>query len=180
MQKDSLVALNITYNNTLLNPTNVPILFYWDGVGNLFDCIIKDPKFTDIIKEKCFNFEMFSKSKITCFYFKDDTEEYTEFESDIQDILDINSELSYEFMIKICLKLYKVSMKSEFNNFNKLENDELIKDIYLQIKSKYKKKFNNESFLNYVRSELQTQYNINNHNSDIIINTYLKKIVYEQ
>jgi len=180
MQNDSLVAINITCDNKLLNPTKMPILFYWDGNGNLFDELLKEESFINLINDKCLNIAMFTKTILSCFYFKDENEQYTEFESDIQNIIEINSDLSYDYIISICMKLYKLSMKKEFENFNKLNRSDLIKDIFIQIKSKYKNKFNVESFLNYVRSELQEQYNLNQHNSDIIINTYLKDIVYDK
>lgn len=178
MKNDSLVAINLTYNNKLLNPSNVPILFYWDGNGNLINEIIKDESFLSLIIKKCFNLEMYTNSILSYFYFKDENETYTEHEINIQDIINVNSDLSYQYITSICLKLYKLSMKKEFNNINKLENIELIKDIYSQIKTKYQNKFNVNSFINYVRSELQEQYNLNSNNSDIIINTYLNNIIY--
>ena len=39
-KNDTLVAINLTNGTKLLNPTKRPILFYWDGTGDLHDEII--------------------------------------------------------------------------------------------------------------------------------------------
>ena len=69
MGNDSLVAINLTIENKLINPTKQPILFYWDGTGDLQEIIKTDETIKNIFKEKCLTYDDFLSSSMNYFRF---------------------------------------------------------------------------------------------------------------
>ena len=70
MTRDSLVAINITQFDKLLNNSTVPLLFYWNGESDIINSLKEDESFISFIKERCMNIENYTKCKISYFFFK--------------------------------------------------------------------------------------------------------------
>ena len=51
MTRDSLVAINITQFDKLLNNSTVPLLFYWNGESDIINSLKEDELFISFIKE---------------------------------------------------------------------------------------------------------------------------------
>ena len=65
--RDSLVAINITVNDKILNKNNVPILFYWDGEGSsLTQAIYDDPSFRSLLFNTIINYLFVLKKQMSC------------------------------------------------------------------------------------------------------------------
>jgi len=60
-------------------------------------------------------------------------------------------------------------MKEDYDDV-KVFNEEIIIDIYNKIKNKYKERLNKTTFVNWIRNELITKDNLNNKNTNYIIN----------
>ena len=88
MTRDSLVAINITQFDKLLNNSTVPLLFYWNGESDIISSLKEDESFVSFIKERCMNIDNYTKCKISYFFFKynEDNEEYNQQIDDIQDV----------------------------------------------------------------------------------------------
>ena len=184
MYIDSLVSLNIFRDddNTIIN--KIPLLYYWDGKDDLIKNILSDLSFQEKYLNKL-NLDRFKHLQLGYFYFEydeNDNEKYTENIINICDYLDLSTfdskNIIYELIVKYMFKLYKVSMKTEYVD-TKIYNEEIIIDIYNQIKDKYKDKLNKKVFINWIRSELINKENLNNNNSNyitIILENILKTV----
>ena len=69
MIRDSLVAINITQSDKILNNSSVPLLFYWNGEQDIISSLKQDDAFFSFIKEKCMNIDNYVKCRISYFYF---------------------------------------------------------------------------------------------------------------
>jgi len=158
-KNDTLVAINLTNGTKLLNPTKRPILFYWDGTGDLHNDIIGSEELVKILKDNCFTYEDYIKICIDYFKFDyiDDEEVYKEETiplcsfvqlSDLPDIIWI-SEVQPHFNY-----LYNCSFKEDYVFTENLLND--FKDIYNKLKEKYPDKISETTVLNYIRSKFET------------------------
>lgn len=177
MFKDSLVAINIINNENdkkeLLNKTNFPILYYWDGENSLTESIKNDVDFKQYCLSICNNLDIYLNSKIHYFYFKfkDDTDDYTEFDelplTDIIKLDEFNDNSIYiNYLIYLFKRLYFNAYKTEYNT--ELNNIDIIEDIYKQIKNKFSTRISKTTIINWVRSRL-TKKNIDIYNTNIII-----------
>lgn len=188
----SLLALNIivqsnTGQRILLNKTDVPTLYYWNGTDNLEKDFLSNEVFRTLIDETCFNKDSYSKSKIAYFNFTliDNEENYNEYSIDIQDLftLDLLTETEnmfyIEYLNEIMNNLYITSMGHEFNGNILLDTNEKYIQMYLDIQKKYPNRFVKNTLLNYVRSELVKLYDLHQVNSNWIINK-LEEILKEQ
>lgn len=188
----SLLALNIivqsnTGQRILLNKTDVPTLYYWNGTDNLEKDFLSNEVFRTLIDETCFNKDSYSKSKIAYFNFTliDNEENYNEYSIDIQDLftLDLLTETEnmfyIEYLNEIMNNLYITSMGHEFNGNILLDINEKYIQMYLDIQKKYPNRFVKNTLLNYVRSELVKLYDLHQVNSNWIINK-LEEILKEQ
>ena len=188
----SLLALNIivqsnTGQRILLNKTDVPTLYYWNGTDNLEKDFLSNESFRTLIDETCFNKDSYSKSKIAYFNFNliDGEENYNEYLVDIQDLftLDLLTETEnmfyIEYLNEIMNNLYITSMGHEFNGNILLDINEKYIQMYLDIQKKYPNRFVKNTLLNYVRSELVKLYDLHQVNSNWIINK-LEEILKEQ
>ena len=72
MTNDSLVSINIYNKQTkeLYNDNLVPILFYWNGNGEIIDNIIKSNYFKDKYLNNINDYEKFINLQLSFFYFK--------------------------------------------------------------------------------------------------------------
>lgn len=178
--RDSLVALNIvSENNILLNNTNVPILYYWDGESNIKDSIIIDDEFKNYIISKVINIDYYSNSKIHYFYFKydnDNNESYNEETLIIQDLFKLsdlpdNNRIFYkEYLLNHFKFLYESAYHETYSeDISIIGIDDAILDIYDKIQEKYPKRVIKSTVVNYIRSELQKKDELTMNNTDWII-----------
>jgi len=177
--RDSLVALNIvSENNILLNNTNVPILYYWDGENNIKDSIIIDEEFKNYIFSKVINIEYYSNTKIHYFYFKydNDNESYNEDTIVIQDLFKLsdlpdNNRIFYkEYLLNHFKFLYESAYHENYSeDISIIGIDDAILDIYDKIQEKYPKRVIKSTVVNYIRSELQKKDELTMANTDWII-----------
>ena len=158
---ESLVSINITVGDKLINPTKLPILFYWDGNNDLRKLIVSDKELREHIKNSITSLDDYDKCDISYFYFKFDgnEEKYTEHTIHIKDFMsidDIDESIIINMVYDICRNVY-------FNVFGKeyeiemivAENPELlsIQDMYAKITEKYGKRVSKETFVNYILSK---------------------------
>ena len=183
MTRDSLVAINITQFDKLLNNSTVPLLFYWNGESDIINSLKEDESFISFIKERCMNIDNYTKCKISYFFFKynEDNEEYNQQIDDIQDIFQIDSNkiLILEYLTTIFKKMYNDFLKTRYSGDIMFNTDDTVLEIYSRIQEKFPNRFVKESVLNYVRSELKKKYGLNNTNTEIVIG-YLENIIKDQ
>lgn len=174
MYIDSLVSINIFHENQQKIINKVPLLFYWNGEGNLLLSILKDESFIQKYLDKI-NLDTYKHLQLAYFYFKydeNDNEEYIENIINLFDYLDLSkfdsTNIVYELIIKYMFELYKISMGSNYGDV-KIYNEEIIIDIYKKIKNKYQEKLNKTTFLNWIRNELITKEQLTNNNTNYIV-----------
>ena len=177
MLNDSLVAINIYDQNTniLYNKSLVPILFYWNGNGDLLEDILRNENFKTNYLDNFKDYESYNNAVISYFFFefdKDDKEAYIENSiliSDYVKLKDFNSiQIIYKLLIPHLYNLYKMALKKDYDD-TKVFNEEIIIDIYKQIKEKYKDKIEKQTLVNWVRSELINTNKIDSNNVNYII-----------
>lgn len=158
-KNDTLVAINLTNGTKLLNPTKTPILFYWDGNGNLHDDIINSEELIEILISNCNTYEDYKQICISYFKFdyvnneevySEETAHLNSFKklSDLSDNIWIN-EVKPHFEY-----LYNCSFKEDF-----VFSDNCCKDmkiIYDKLKEKYPNKISETTVVNYIRSKIGT------------------------
>ena len=174
--KDSLVALNITSNDKLLNKNNVPILFYWNGESTLINAIYNDINFKSLLYNTVMNYDNYANAKLSFFYYEGENENYTEdfcfVQNDIK-LFDLDDEtrMFYKMYLWNHFKfLYESAFHEKYEgNVSLFEMDECILDIYDQIQSKYPKRVIKSTVINYIRSELQKTDCLSMENTDWII-----------
>ena len=171
-----LITFNIIYNDKLLNKNKIPILYYNNG-DDLITSLKKDQSFINYIKELNINHSSFLDIKLYYFIYNlnNNDEEYTDNNINLQDIISINelgNNFYIHYILNICLKLYQLAFHQEYNLINDILVDEsIIIDIYKQIQTKYINHFSKETFINYIRQQLNEVYpNLNNVNKEFIIN----------
>lgn len=181
MYIDSLVSVNVYHDKELRTLNKVPLLYYWNGNGNLLECILYDNSFKEKYLDKI-SLETFKHLQLAYFYFKydeNDNEQYIENIINISEYLDLSKfesiNMIYELIIKYMFKLYNIALKEDYEDV-KIYNEEIIIDIYNRIKNKYEDKFNKNTFLNWIRKELINKEDLTNNNTNYIINL-LNKIL---
>ena len=178
--RDSLVALNIvSENKTLLNNTNVPILYYWDGENSIKENILNDVEFKHFLFSKIANINYYSNTSIYYFYFhyNDNNEEnYTEDILLVQDLFKLNDlpddkKIFYkEYLLNHFKFLYESAYHETYSeDISIIGIDDAILDIYDKIQEKYPKRVIKSTVINYIRSELQKTDNLTMNNTDWII-----------
>lgn len=191
--KSSLVALNLIDNNkVLLNPTNYPLLLYWNDFNgrSIPEEIFFNENSSNFIINTCCNIDLYTSSKLSFFYFidrdNDGDDDYTESTIDIQSlfslsVLDEDKRSFYkEYLNNIFKYLYYCTYKEDYEiNNNPLEWEEDILILYRNIQNKYPKKILKDTVINYVRSELTLKYKLSSGNSDWIIEQ-LKNILVDE
>ena len=187
--KDSLVAINITIDNRILNKNNVPILFYWNGEGtSLIRSIYEDPSFKSLLCNLVINYDNYADAKLSFFYFlyENDNEKYIEDFSIIQNEmklsdLDEESRMFYKTYLWNHFKfLYESAYhKTYADDVSLFDMDECILDIYDKIQEKYPKRVIKSTVVNYIRGELQKTDKLSIENTDWVI-SQLEKLLTER
>ncbi len=174
MYIDSLVSMNIFHEKQQHIINKIPLLYYWNGEGDLLKNILNDKKFKNTYLDKI-NLDTYKYLQLAYFYFKydeNDNEQYVENIIKFFDYISLSEfdskNIVYELIVKYMFELYKISMKLDYKD-TKVYNEEIIIDIYKQIKDKYKEKLNRITFLNWIRNELITKEQLNNNNTNYII-----------
>lgn len=181
MIRDSLVAINITQFDKLLNNSTVPILFYWNGEGDIIDAITQNESFMNYIKERCMTINNYTKSKMSYFFFKydsEDKEQYSENVSNIQDVfaINLNEPFMLEYLITIFKQMHGDFMKAKYDDQTMFNTSDVVVEIYDTIQQKFPNRFIKESVVNYVRSELKKKYLLNDINTNSVID-FLENII---
>ena len=182
--EETLVSINIVNRetNNLYNKTqkNEPILYYWDGEGDLYDKISLDESFIEKYISKI-NIDNYLNLDICYFYFNNtfNNENYFSNQIRLNDIVLLENR-KYDFtniineLIDIKIKkLYLICFKQEYNKDLKDIKEKTI-DIYNLIIEKYPNKLSIESFVNWIRSDLEKDNKLNNKNINHIINVIKK------
>ena len=185
MTNDTLVSINVVdqKNNILLNNTLVPILYYWNGEGDLIKNIINDKSFRSQYITSIKTYEEYINRSIYYFFFKfnEDTgdEEYTDKSFKISELIsfsDLNDSMVLSLLSEKMKELYKTSLHKDFSN-NSFDDVTIIKEIYKELKSLYGDRVQILTLVNYIRSKL-TENGLNSENSYYTINL-LKEILDE-
>ena len=171
-----LVSFNITHNKTLLNPSNIPILYYSNSTNmdELFLELSNDENFIQFIDTNITP-EQYGETKITYFMFTIVSEEYKEQISNLQDIckLDKLNSLKLKFIKEIFIYLFSYSHKNEKIDLSKYDNDiDLILHIYDVLKTKYSNKVSSTTIREYVNSQLKQKYHLSNKNTEEVLLTF--------
>lgn len=173
---DSLVAINLLdkTNNTLINPTLVPLLFYWNGEDDVVSELRNNQEFIDFIAKHITELN-YTNTDIGLFYFTyiNETEDYKEINKGIQDVIYLNmfnsDNIVNHYIKKHFCELYKISLKQDYP-----ENDEtvstIICNIYKVLKDKFKNRITKPTVINWVRSVIVDTDKFNANNSNYIIN----------
>ena len=174
---NQLVAFNIISGDKLLNPTNVPVLYYWNNEdGNLSDDLINDENFKNFIEDTCLNVNEYAKSKISYFKYDMSTEAYAQDVMIVQKVYSLSKingkHLALSYLIEIFKYLYKYAIKEDYDVKNDTPAIDILLDIYNILKERNQKKILPETVRNYVRSELQQKYKLNEDNIEYILSSY--------
>jgi hypothetical protein len=181
--KQSLVSINlVTKDKQLLNPAYVPILLYWNdnngnGIPEEFFYNEKSHKYT---VDTCCNVDLYTKSQLSFFYFKDvdydGTEDYQEGMVDIQTLFefdkleDFENVFYKEYIVQIFDYLYECSFKEKpIWSVEPWKFEDDVVNIYKTLQEKYPRKIEKLTIVNYFRSEFTQKYKLNTKNSEWII-----------
>lgn len=99
------------------------------------------------------------------------SQEILELQSKLPLSLDILQYLAYKYIETILLDLYKISIKEEYKLLVESNIDNIV-NIYTILKDKYKERINPETLKNYILSQLQQKYQLNQTNCDYVIKIY--------
>lgn len=170
MYHDSLIAMNIVYKNSILND-KYPILFYWNGINNPIDDILKDEKILAKLKEVITIEDLYYNATINYVTYKFDgeNETYEEQEYYIKNLFSydgIGLNVSQNIIIEILKEAYKKVYGAEcditwLNSF-----EEQVKQIIEGIRNHYTREISKETFINFIRKTYKEKY-INDVSNDI-------------
>ncbi len=177
MKNDSLVSINLTIGNILVNPTKQPILFYWDGTGDLQDIIKTNNDILNIFKENCLTYDDFLSASINYFRFDyiNNEEKY------VEEFIYLSSCIGLDQMdesiwineVKPYFDfLYTKSFGEPYIFKENVKDD--FKTIVDKLKEKYPGKVSSTTIINYIRSKLSK--NIAATDKDIILENVTKII----
>ena len=181
--KQSLVSINLTtLDKKLLNPSNVPLLLYWnDNNGNtITEEYFFNEKSHKYTIDTCCNIDLYTKSQLCFFYFKDidddGTEDYQESIIDIQSLFEFDKLEDFErvfykeYIIHVFDYLYECSYKEKpIWSVEPWKFEDDILRIYKCLQEKYPRKIDKTTIINYFRSEFTQKYKLNIKNSEWII-----------
>jgi hypothetical protein len=179
------IALNVSYEDTLLNDSTVPIIFYWDGISDIQEDIKSNEHFMDMLNRKCLSVEKYSKAIISLCYINDDnSHEYGDYTISIEEILPFEDIKDNDFMFgyvsEILLKLYKKVFKMEYvrNDIDDLNFKVEMRDIIKKIREYLGRPISNETILNYILSQLDEQFKLSEKNKTWLIEKV--KLIFEE
>lgn len=162
-------------NSICLSPSNYPILYYWDGRETVFEAMIEEIGFIELLTTQYFTLENYSNISIYMNEYNLDNNEYSQEILDLQSklplTLDILQNLSYTYIETILLDLYKISLKEDYKLLVESHIDNII-NIYTILKDKYKERISQETLKQYILSQLQQKYKLNVSNCNYVIKLY--------
>ena len=151
----TLVAINISYDGKIANPSLVPILFYWDCSTPLLESMFNDKQFKKLVFDKVLNKEAYSNARLDWFnytYNSDKQENYEENHITIQELFPFNKIenviLWEEYAADIFKDLYKIVKKEKPKETN--VDEYYIAALYHEIKDKNPVKIKKATVLEYV------------------------------
>lgn len=172
---NAIIAINIiTFNKSnepiLTNKNFTPILFYWNGEGDIIDKIKNEKQFIDFIKMNLNDCYKYSNSKIIYSYFKEENneEKYETNNFFLQDLI-LPDEISEEFQYDICLEVSKKVYETIFNAKYRnpiTEKKFVIYDIYDKIMLFHKNTIGIETYKNYARKIMLEELKLNQKNAE--------------
>lgn len=147
---ENFISINLIDRDKVL--TNYPLIYFWNGNGELEDAF-KTDQFKNYIS-KIIDKENYWYIKVYLIYVYQDKEsenQYINKEYQLLDILPINDNLLKEYVIEVLDYLYYCAFK--------LHLDELdISGAYNAIRNKYPKKITTEVVSNYIKSQINERY----------------------
>lgn len=171
-----IISLNfINKNNICLNPDNYPIIYFWDGYNTIFDTMLEDVNFINLLTSQYCTVENYTNINIYMNEYDLELESYSQEILELQSKMPLNLEilhqLAYKYIETILIDLHKISLKKDFEELSESSVDNIIK-IYTILENKYKERISYETLKKYILSQLQQKYNLNNDNCEYIINLY--------
>lgn len=179
MPGGKFVAINIyvksLYNenkNILLNPTESPLVYYWDENERLIDCLFSEEPLKEWIIELCKDNGIFEDAKVCIFYLENEGVEGEDFESfitktvSIQDVLPIemiDKETYYKYFLDILKELYVDVFKQEYES-DITDLDEKTRDIYNKIINGVKREILLSTVSSYIYKILKERTHLNDEN----------------
>lgn len=164
MINDTLVSINVINQrtNTLLNESQVPLLFYYNGEGDLKHSIVFNKSFIEKYISKIKSYEDYKNILVCYFDFEFDEKtgdevyhdegfylhEYFHFSD-----LPINT-IAGDLVEDKMKQLYKTSTNNEYIYNGRESFGGPIHDIFIKLKSLYGERVQKETLINYIRSEI--------------------------
>ena len=190
MINSCFVAINIVSSelenvNILLNDNNgFPIIFYWNGIDDIFDKISKDEKFLNIINNYVFNYDTYDKTFLKLSFINTGNENiYNQKEVSIQELYsleNLNKDFMYMYLQNIVTDLYEKFFKEKYiiSNIEDLTSKDIIKDIFYKIENNDKREILQSTIINYIRNKLNENTKLTKENKEYLINS-LEDIIRE-
>ena len=175
-----IISLNIIKKSNTelpvyLNPTNFPILFFWNGQNTMIQEMKADEEFMKLLLNQICTVNNYSSSFINVLSYDMDTEEYKQYTIAIQDFIDLDDDLlgdlEYSYIETILLNLYKIAMKKDYKLIVESSIDNIL-NIYTILKNTYKERVSPTTIKQYILSELQQTYKLNNNNCNYVIQVF--------
>lgn len=190
MINSCFVAINIVSSelenvNVLLNDNNgFPIIFYWNGIDDIFDKISKDEKFLNIINNYVFNYDTYDKTFLKLSFINTSNENiYNQKEVSIQELYsleNLNKDFMYMYLQNIVTDLYEKFFKEKYiiSDIEDLTSKDIIKDIFYKIENNDKREILQSTIINYIRNKLNENTKLTKENKEYLINS-LEDIIRE-
>lgn len=173
LNKEAIVVINIINESNLSILNRIPIVFLWDGEGNLTDSIMRHENMKKYLESNNVFKDINLYSNVSLNYCTAFSK--TEYSTDklyIQDIFKISDFENYKNLIlNILTDIYYKKIKGADEIGNSIPTDEeKIRFIINKLKEKYDNKLNIETVINYIRQQLKEKYSLNDNNSQFLIN----------
>ena len=167
---ENLIVLNITSEGQLLNPSKLPILYYYnsDDEKAILEDMCKDDAFFKFFETTCLTVEHYHIIEFSYFVYDINTEKYKDYVYRLQDIYQMPDTLMIEYIKQVFLSLYQYVYKKKYKETEDTSVD-IILDIYNILKNKFTKKISPETLKQYLRSQLQEKLSVENLNKTINI-----------
>jgi hypothetical protein len=190
MINSCFVAINIVSSelenvNVLLNDNNgFPIIFYWNGIDDIFDKISKDEKFLNIINNYVFNYDTYDKTFLKLAFINTENENiYNQKEVSIQELYSLeslNKDFMFMYLQNIVTDLYEKFFKEKYiiSDIEDLTSKDIIKDIIHKIENNDKREILQSTIINYIRNKLNENTKLTKENKEYLINS-LEDIIRE-
>lgn len=174
---DSIVAINITARTQsgryeLLQKSKTPLLFYWNGEGDLSDAICKTEGFEEYVwKSDILHTDRYTYATVNSVFYNDVNDQHKEQSASLQDVLklkDISEARNIfwlHYLSDIFKELYAKGAGHEWQDPQYRSIGEQVVLMYNELQEKYPKKFVKSSVLNYFRSQLIKKYLMSQENS---------------